>query len=251
MESLLLGNELWQLIVQSDQVTKAVFLLLLSMSIGCWTLFLWKLLVFQLKKRQLNRVVDDVLRAKTVEDLATITFRHEGSFGGYVVANCLLLARPLVTPRSLGNEQWNFDQEWNFFQDRLFGLQDRLLAAEEVGVPFLSICAAVAPLLGLFGTVWGLVHSFMRINERGMADIVTIAPGIAEALMTTLAGLLVAIPALVLFNWLHLSMRGFEQKMQDLMDSICTLVCSQIIKQGEVHAPCSAQTSSKQQISAL
>ena len=65
----------------------------------------------------------------------------------------------------------------------------------------LSVSAAVSPLLGLFGTVWGLVHAFVRIGELQTADIATVAPGIAEALITTLAGLMVAIPALVMYHY--------------------------------------------------
>ena len=63
---------------------------------------------------------------------------------------------------------------------------DDMIGNEESYLPVLSTSAAISPLLGLFGTVWGLIHSFISISQRGSADIVTVAPGIAEALITTL-----------------------------------------------------------------
>src|SRR5439155_18764244 len=90
---------------------------------------------------------------------------------------------------------------------------DSFVEQERQNLPLLATCAGVAPLLGLFGTVWGLVHAFMRISEKQIADIVTVAPGIAEALITTLAGLLVAIPALLMFNYLQVQVRIIEQRL--------------------------------------
>jgi biopolymer transport protein TolQ len=95
-----------------------------------------------------------------------------------------------------------------------------MLLHNEEYLAVLSSSAAVAPLLGLFGTVWGLIHAFIRISETQVADIATIAPGIAEALITTLAGLLVAIPALVMFNYLHTKTRALEQQLITLADRI-------------------------------
>lgn len=246
MESVFSGNELWHLVIQSDYITKMVFLLLLGMSISCWTLFLWKIIILQFKKRQIKRALHDVARANSVEELAHTINRHEGTFGGYVLGNMLLLSRALLKRKQTDYSGMHNEQEWNFFTDRVYGLQDRLVKLEESGLAVLSISAAVAPLLGLFGTVWGLIHSFLRINEKQMADIVTIAPGIAEALMTTLAGLLIAIPALVLFNCVQISLRDFEQKMEELTDSVCTIVHAHFFKQGDVHAQFSPQAQSKQ-----
>ncbi len=73
-------------------------------------------------------------------------------------------------------------------------------------------------MLGLFGTVWGLVHAFVSISQKQSADIATVAPGIAEALITTLAGLMVAIPALVMFVYLNTMVKDIEQKSMNLAD---------------------------------
>ncbi len=95
---------------------------------------------------------------------------------------------------------------------------ESVIMHNESYLPVLSSCANVATLLGLFGTVWGLIHSFMRISESQVADIATMAPGIAEALITTLAGLIVAIPALMMFNYLHTKTRMLEHNLIILAD---------------------------------
>ncbi|MDX1623717.1 MAG: MotA/TolQ/ExbB proton channel family protein [Gemmatimonadota bacterium] len=70
----------------------------------------------------------------------------------------------------------------------------------ESGLPFLATTGSVAPFFGLFGTVWGIMDAFLAIGLRGSGNINVVAPGVAEALITTLAGLAVAIPAVIAYN---------------------------------------------------
>jgi len=77
----------------------------------------------------------------------------------------------------------------------------------------LAITVSVSPFLGLFGTVWGVMSAFMSIGMTGSADISTVGPGIAEALITTVAGLAVAIPALVGYNLIVSRLRKLEDRI--------------------------------------
>jgi biopolymer transport protein TolQ len=77
----------------------------------------------------------------------------------------------------------------------------------------LAITVSVSPFLGLFGTVWGVMGAFMSIGMRGSADISTVGPGIAEALITTVVGLAVAIPALVGYNLIISRLRKMEDEI--------------------------------------
>src|SRR6185436_18291996 len=90
---------------------------------------------------------------------------------------------------------------------------DDMMYQEESYLTLISTSGGVATLLGLFGTIWGLIHSFVRISELKSADVLTVAPGIAEALITTLVGLMVAIPAIVMFNFLSTQNREIEQRL--------------------------------------
>jgi len=86
-------------------------------------------------------------------------------------------------------------------------------------LPILGTSAAVAPLVGLFGTIWGLCHAFVRISQLKTADIAVVAPGIAEALLTTLAGLVVAIPAMIFFHYFSNKLRKLEGHIIIVSDS--------------------------------
>ena len=87
----------------------------------------------------------------------------------------------------------------------------------EQGVTWLATLSAVAPFLGLLGTVWGIMGSFLQIGRQGTATLDAVGPGIAEALVTTVCGLFVAIPAVVGYNWLIKRLRGQESEMLRLM----------------------------------
>lgn len=80
---------------------------------------------------------------------------------------------------------------------------------------FLATTASATPFIGLFGTVWGIMNAFTAIGETGNASIVAVAPGIAEALINTAAGLFAAIPALVAYNALAQRVRRFRGEMEE------------------------------------
>ncbi len=98
---------------------------------------------------------------------------------------------------------------------------DRVATAKveefETGVTWLATLSSVAPFLGLLGTVWGIMGSFLQIGRQGTATLDAVGPGIAEALVTTVCGLFVAIPAVVGYNWLVRRIRHQESEMLRLM----------------------------------
>jgi biopolymer transport protein TolQ len=131
-----------------------------------------------------------------------------------------LLHTPFLVKNELSDRDYDL---YSMVMDK--GLDETMQDQQEY-MGILLVTAAVSPLLGLFGTVWGLIHAFLRISEKQSADIVTVAPGVAEALITTLAGLLVAIPALVMFHYLQLRLRKLDFQLSSITDA-----CSWIIRQ--------------------
>ena len=111
-------------------------------------------------------------------------------------------------------------RNWDAMQYHIDQSADHLIALEESYLPILSTSAGVSTLLGLFGTVWGLIHAFISISVKQSADITVVAPGLAAALLTTLAGLMVAIPALVMYNYLLSRVRKVEQQIVSLADKV-------------------------------
>jgi biopolymer transport protein TolQ len=98
--------------------------------------------------------------------------------------------------------------------------QERLQRA----LPLLATTASVTPFIGLFGTVWGIMNTFHAIGTTGSTSIVTVAPGIAEALVNTAAGLLAAIPAVIAYNHLLAKVRHLRRRMEDFLLEFLNLV---------------------------
>jgi biopolymer transport protein ExbB/TolQ len=96
----------------------------------------------------------------------------------------------------------------------------------ESGLIFLAIAVSGAPFLGLLGTVWGVMSTFGKVGMAGKADLATMAPGVAAALLTTVAGLLVAIPSMFGYNWLVHNLRalsvGLDNFAQELVSKMET-----------------------------
>ncbi len=100
------------------------------------------------------------------------------------------------------------------------GVQMQLASAEQVrrlerNMPWLATTGSVTPFIGLFGTVWGVMDAFSGLGEAGSASLRVVAPGIAEALITTAAGLFAAIPAVIAYNQFVSQIRGLATRMDN------------------------------------
>jgi biopolymer transport protein TolQ len=82
-------------------------------------------------------------------------------------------------------------------------------------LPLLATTGAVTPFIGLFGTVWGIIDAFHGLGTAGAATLRAVAPGISEALITTAAGLIAAIPAVIFYNQISQTIREFGARMDD------------------------------------
>ena len=213
----LLGNVLWNLVVQSDMMTKAILLGLLLLSVVCWTIVFYKLILLKVKKQQLKDVLATLEKLENYDQLVVTARTLYKTYPGHLLnAQCNQAQK--VLQRVMRKEF--LDYELKALDEQRFMVLDDMMSVEESYLPLLSVTAAVAPLIGLFGTVWGLTHSFISISEKQIADIVTMAPGIAEALLTTIAGLMVAIPASVSYYYLKGEINQIEFDLQKLSDIV-------------------------------
>jgi biopolymer transport protein TolQ len=89
------------------------------------------------------------------------------------------------------------------------------LSKLEKGVPFLATTASITPFIGLFGTVWGIIFAFQNIGVQGSTSLGVVAPGIAEALIATAAGLFAAVPAVYFYNAFTSQVKEFATQMDD------------------------------------
>ena len=206
-------NVIWSLIFQSDFLTQMVMSVLFAMSVICWAIALYKLILLKIKQEQCRYVLDKIKQCTSLAAVLQVAQDHKKTLPGYVLVQLLSFYKQAQESQSI-----------ELYQAQVDSLLDDVMYNEEAYTPVLSISASVATLLGLFGTVWGLIHAFVRISEQQSADIVAVAPGISEALITTIAGLFVAIPALVLSQYIIVRMRSLEYQLITIVDKVAMLV---------------------------
>lgn len=204
--------------LRSGPMALFVLGLLLVLSLGSWTIIAFKLV-------QLRRAAAQ--GAKFLE-----VFRTSKRFGEVQAATPKLTASPLVGLFQAGYAEIDHqvralrsmdgDAAAGYRIKSLDAVQRSLQRAVGVelrslsrGTQFLATTASASPFIGLFGTVWGIMVAFEQIGIQGTSSLVAVAPGIAEALVNTAAGLAAAIPALIAFNYFGGRIRTFRSEMED------------------------------------
>lgn len=223
-------NSMWSLILQGDAMTKFILIFLLGMSVICWSIALYKLVLFYIKNKQLDLVVQELQGVQDFKNLFSVTKKHAKTMPGYFLSQSLKHFKELLILKKSGKQEYAQGSGIDFLQMQIHQSIDEILHQEEAYVSTLSVSAAVSPLLGLLGTVWGLVHAFLSISQKQSADIVTVAPGIAEALITTIAGLLIAIPALMLYALVSSKVQEIEFQLYILSDKMMNIARKVIVE---------------------
>lgn len=190
------GGSIPALVLQSGPFGKGVLLFLLALSVYCWAVIWNRSRVY----RQVEKADRDFRlafrRLPPGTDFKLMADQHPRS----------MLARvALAGQRALDQAPPDAGSPALRYEIALRAM-DRTVAEEtavyERGVGFLATVGSVSPFIGLMGTVWGVMTAFMDIGTQGSASLVVVAPGIAEALITTIAGIGAAIPAVVGYNHL-------------------------------------------------
>lgn len=214
----MIGNSLWYLVMQSDSVSKLVLIVLLVLSVICWTIFLSKIMISFVKQQAIKRTLSYISMRSTMQDLHDYELQHPSTIVTYLIRKQESFCE-IISQKNSSDDHKNALLAAHGDQ-----LAESLVHEEQAFLVVLSTTAVIAPLLGLFGTVWGLVHAFMNIAQQHAADIATVAPGIAEALITTLVGLMVAIPAQVMYNVLIARLRRFDAQIFTLVEIITSIL---------------------------
>ncbi|MEH0874591.1 MotA/TolQ/ExbB proton channel family protein [Pectobacterium cacticida] len=209
----------------ADSVGKMVILLLLSGSVLSWSVWLSKTISILYYRRGLQTSAAQLCQSLTLEEtrkLSSRVCRHIGE-------------QALV---ELKNKQENGGRLIvETLKERVQARISRVEAGEARrltrGVSILATTTAVAPFVGLFGTVWGIMHSFTSIARMQSTSLSVVAPGIAESLFATALGLAVAIPAVIFFNMLTRHISGARQQMMDVSTLTLCLLSQQLDEEQE------------------
>jgi len=206
----------WGMFLNADAVVKTVLCALILASIATWTIWLVKSLELAVAQRRLRSALRN-LRAAGSLDQAELSI---GADNG-VVRFLLLAAR----------EEWQ--QSADALDDR-DGLKERIALHLErveaaagrrmmVGTGILATIGSTAPFVGLFGTVWGIMNSFVGISKMHTTNLAVVAPGIAEALLATATGLVAAIPAVIIYNHFARQIGAYKAKVADAGSAVLRL----------------------------
>jgi biopolymer transport protein TolQ len=228
MEFSVFKSAAWQLVGQMDWVAIFILLGLFCASVVCLAIIAFKYTVFKKNTYQLALLVERMRNIQSFNELIAAIKESKDTLGGNFLQQNMQTLRSLIqqaNPSNPLNEHVDISTQTILKPDALQHLElcvnqqiDIALLEEESYLPMLSASATTAPLVGLFGTIWGLIHAFIDISQEKSADIATVAPGMAEALIVTLAGLIVAIPAMIAYYYLANKLRRFEFQLSEIGD---------------------------------
>ncbi len=213
----------WGMFMSADIIVKTVMIGLALASVITWTIWLAKAIELVRARRRLHRGISGILAAENMSGAAK-TFVNTDDTCGILVREAADELR--VSARVLDHPGRNGVNE------RVTSRLSRVEAAAgrrmAMGTGVLATIGATAPFVGLFGTVWGIMNSFIGISQTQTTNLAVVAPGIAEALLATALGLVAAIPAVIIYNVFARSITAYRQLLGDASAGIERLVSREL-----------------------
>ena len=212
---------LWGLFLQADWVVKSVMLLLLLASIWVWAVVFEKVTTLRRINRAANGFEDAFWSGGSLDELHT----KEGETPSHPIAAVFGAAmrewrRNITGSAALAGAKERVERAMTVTIGREMERLERWMV-------FLASVGSVAPFIGLFGTVWGIMNSFAAIAGMQNTNLAVVAPGIAEALFATAIGLVAAIPAVLAYNKLNTDLARFAARLESFAAEFGAIVSRQ------------------------
>jgi biopolymer transport protein TolQ len=216
------NTDIVNLVAHATPVAKVVLLILLLFSAISWGVILYKLWAFRRAERQTSTFLDVFRKSSKFSEVQAVcpTLPQSPLVGlfqsGYAELNAQLRAgQQSDGPRPTAVASRPTLKSLDAVDRALLRATTVEMTKLEHRVPFLATTASITPFIGLFGTVWGIMGSFQGIGAAGSSSLGVVAPGIAEALIATAAGLFAAIPAVYFYNHFTNRVKAFAADMDD------------------------------------
>ena len=209
----------WGMFMAADWVVKSVMIGLAFASLITWTVWLAKTLELAGARLRAYRALNAIGNARTLQD-AERALEGRGGPGAALVN----AAREEVRLSREVQGYASADGLKERVASRLSRIEAQAGRRMSRGTGVLATIGSTAPFVGLFGTVWGIMNSFIGISESQTTNLAVVAPGIAEALLATAIGLVAAIPAVVIYNVFARSITGYRQLLADASAGVERLV---------------------------
>lgn len=218
----------WGMYKNADVVVKAVMIGLAIASIITWTIWIAKGFELMGAKRRLRGEIAALKRSVSLKEASEVS-NKEGTLAHILVHDALEEMRLSANAR----EKEGIKERVSFRLERLVAASGRTMSS---GTGVLATIGSTAPFVGLFGTVWGIMNSFIGIAKTQTTNLAVVAPGIAEALLATALGLVAAIPAVVIYNVFARSIAGYKAQVSDASAQVLLLVSRDLDHQGSERA---------------
>ncbi|MGE8066849.1 tonB-system energizer ExbB [Pseudomonas sp. NPDC089569] len=215
----------WGMFQNADIIVKAVMIGLAIASIITWTIWIAKGLELMGAKRRLRNEIASLKKAATLKE-ASVSAAKPGTLANLLVHDALEEMHLSASAR----EKEGIKERVSFRLERLVAACGRSMSS---GTGVLATIGSTAPFVGLFGTVWGIMNSFIGIAKTQTTNLAVVAPGIAEALLATALGLVAAIPAVVIYNVFARSIAGYKAQVSDASAQVLLLVSRDLDHQPE------------------
>jgi biopolymer transport protein ExbB len=216
----------WSMFLAADIIVKGVMIGLAVASFLVWTIWLSKLVQLMLGRRRFRA------------DLRAITSKTSIDAAEAALPPRMSLARVMLEVAAIERKT-----SGNVFRpaspdrirSRLGEIEGTVARDIRGGMGFLATVAATAPFIGLFGTVWGIMNSFIGIAKSQTTNLAVVAPGIAEALLATAIGLVAAIPAVILYNHLGKGIASYKRLARETRGEVERIVSREMDAPQETH----------------
>jgi biopolymer transport protein ExbB len=208
----------------ADWVVKAVMIGLALASLATWTIWLAKSIELAASKRTIANALDRIVAARSLEEAAQHFEPKSGGAAALLVRAAgheAALSAPLFAKGVTSAASSGLKERVASHLGRIEAQAARRMTR---GTGVLASIGSVAPFVGLFGTVWGIMNSFIGISQAQTTNLAIVAPGIAEALLATAIGLVAAIPAVVIYNAFARSIAGYKLLLGDTSAAVERLV---------------------------
>lgn len=220
-----------ELFLQADSIVKSVIILLILASAWGWTVIAEKLIRLAVLHRRAARLVESVREGLPVSSLAE-------SFAAAAQNDPLVqIYRAMVDEYERSREFSQSESQRDSLQDRVHRVAQLASAGAidhlQARLQGLATIGAVAPFVGLFGTVWGIMNSFQGIAASNNTSLAVVAPGIAEALFATALGLVAAIPAVIFYNRISGDIGAYGKRLTAFIGVFEVELSRQLSKRGD------------------
>jgi biopolymer transport protein ExbB len=195
----------WSMFLSADVLVKAVMIGLAFASLVTWTIFFAKMIELSLVQRRLRAALGKISDARSLADA-------QFALGAKESVLSLLLAAAMREARlsaGISSDAGIKERAASSFAEIVRAEARRI----RLGMGLLATIGATSPFVGLFGTVWGIMNSFIGISKSQTTNLAVVAPGIAEALLATAMGLVAAIPAVIIYNHFARLTKGYLEQV--------------------------------------